>query len=507
MLMGETRINLKHLLEDIRDNYPISVEEVIITELVANALDSGAFEISMTIDKERKTLSVADNGKGMTTKELRGYHDIASTTKKRGTGIGFAGIGAKLALLIAETVVTETRNNRFYGATTWYLKNPMKAPWAKTVPQNLLPEDKTGTLVTIYLNNAESPLLEESFVKETVQGHFYPLFKNSFDAILKLIYKQGIRFLINGQILDLKEHSQTQLVSKSFFVRVGKQRHPIGIGFLAKFADAQEEKNQGIAISTYGKVIKRGWEWLGLAPRDRRCIAGAIEIPTLSKILTTNKADFLRDKNSLRLYYQLRRAIQSATIPILQEFGEDVTIETKLPGAQVRPMEKEMSRVLGNLIGDFPELATLVGWKPSLAKEAKVRVVPREPPISVELLRESPEGPAVGVLEKEPAFPENLTDTSLAPVPLSETRPTGKKASLTVGFAEDPSRKELGWLLDNTIWINRSHPAHQKAKTLGQENYHLIVVVAWVLAEYLGSPKSQREFLNRFLTLWGFSGI
>lgn len=40
--MRETRVNLKHLLEDIRDSYNIPIEEAIVSELVANALDSGA---------------------------------------------------------------------------------------------------------------------------------------------------------------------------------------------------------------------------------------------------------------------------------------------------------------------------------------------------------------------------------------------------------------------------------------------------------------------------------
>ena len=40
--MGETRVNLRHLLEDIRDSYPVAQEEVIVSELVANSLDSHA---------------------------------------------------------------------------------------------------------------------------------------------------------------------------------------------------------------------------------------------------------------------------------------------------------------------------------------------------------------------------------------------------------------------------------------------------------------------------------
>jgi len=38
--MGETRVNPRHLLEDIRDGYPYPLEGAILTELVANALDS-----------------------------------------------------------------------------------------------------------------------------------------------------------------------------------------------------------------------------------------------------------------------------------------------------------------------------------------------------------------------------------------------------------------------------------------------------------------------------------
>ena len=44
--MGETRVDLQHLLEDLRDAYTGSLEETILTEVVANALDSGASRAS-----------------------------------------------------------------------------------------------------------------------------------------------------------------------------------------------------------------------------------------------------------------------------------------------------------------------------------------------------------------------------------------------------------------------------------------------------------------------------
>jgi hypothetical protein len=36
--LGETRVDLVHLLQDLREAYPGSIEETIITEMVANAL-------------------------------------------------------------------------------------------------------------------------------------------------------------------------------------------------------------------------------------------------------------------------------------------------------------------------------------------------------------------------------------------------------------------------------------------------------------------------------------
>jgi hypothetical protein len=43
--VGETRVDLQHLLEDLRDADCGALEETILTEVVANALDSGARRI------------------------------------------------------------------------------------------------------------------------------------------------------------------------------------------------------------------------------------------------------------------------------------------------------------------------------------------------------------------------------------------------------------------------------------------------------------------------------
>jgi Histidine kinase-, DNA gyrase B-, and HSP90-like ATPase len=76
---------------------------------VANSLDSGARAIHVEADPTRATLTVVDDGSGMARRELARYHDIAASTKTKGEGIGFAGVGIKLGVLASEEVLTETR--------------------------------------------------------------------------------------------------------------------------------------------------------------------------------------------------------------------------------------------------------------------------------------------------------------------------------------------------------------------------------------------------------------
>ena len=88
--MGETRVDLVHLLEDLRDAYPGGLEETILTEIVANALDSGASCIHLATDPAGASFTAVDDGTGMRRRELARYHDVAASTKARGDGIGLS---------------------------------------------------------------------------------------------------------------------------------------------------------------------------------------------------------------------------------------------------------------------------------------------------------------------------------------------------------------------------------------------------------------------------------
>lgn len=180
--MGQTRVDLQHLLEDLSDAYSGPLEETILTEIVANSLDSGATRISLLLEPAERTLVVGDDGSGMVRRELARYHDVAASAKERGEGIGFAGVGIKLGLLVAEEVLTETRRGGTHVATRWRLASRHKAPWRWVEPPGWVPE--RGTAVGLRLKNPLSPLLDPGYVEASLRRHFEPLLDAAFDAVL-----------------------------------------------------------------------------------------------------------------------------------------------------------------------------------------------------------------------------------------------------------------------------------------------------------------------------------
>ena len=56
----------------------------------------GRTHISLFTNRADSTLTIVDDGRGMQRRELARYHDVAASSKARGEGIGFAGVGIKL---------------------------------------------------------------------------------------------------------------------------------------------------------------------------------------------------------------------------------------------------------------------------------------------------------------------------------------------------------------------------------------------------------------------------
>jgi len=533
--MGETRVDLQHLLEDIRDAYPGSLEETIVTEIVANSLDSGAGSIRFETDPAAATLTVIDDGSGMARGELRRYHDIAASTKSRGEGIGFAGVGIKLGILASEEVLTETRRGKSHVASSWRLSSRNKAPWRWVPPPGLVGE--RGTAVRLRLRNPLSLLLESGFLEATLRQHFEPLLDLAFDELLSRYYPSGVRFSVNGHALPLAEADPARALLS---VRLGRKRKPSAAGFLVRQPEPFMEDVQGIAVSTLGKVIKRGWDWLGFAPADAARVGGLIEVPGLAECLTLNKADFIRSGPRGALYLACRKGIQEAVSAQLAAWGDSPdALGEEARRRRARPVERDLASVLAEMADDFPLIASLVeqragGQKRLLVsgRDAAAGTTSGQAELSLDAASASPaggssEGPVDQGAEggnahggTGPAEAESTPEPP-SPPPGSEGPPPGQlpgevdwpkagrarrrpsRLGLTLQFESRPDDPQLGRLVDTTVWVNEAHPAYRRAAASRAEGYHLALTVAMALAPLAVEAAETHAFVTAFLARWG----
>jgi hypothetical protein len=519
--VGETRVDLQHLLEDLRDAYSGSLEHTILTEVIANALDSGAGRIRIQTDAAQATLTVTDDGRGMKRRELARYHDIASSTKARGETIGFAGVGIKLGLLVSREVVTETRRGGKSVATRWHLKSKHRAPWRWIPAPGLVPE--RGTAVRLTLENPLSPLLDAGYIAEAVRQHFEPLLDPAFDDLLRRHYPHGVVFEIDGAALERAALDGRQRAPVA--IKLGRRRTPSALGYLERHPAALPEEQQGIAISTFGKVIKRGWDWLGLTPAAAARVGGLIEAPDLAACLTLSKSDFIRAGARGAAYLAYRKAIQEVVSRQLAAWGDEREEDVK---PRPQRLERDLARVLEDLADDFPLLRSLVDRRPGGQKRLPMPGRGREqvPGPLLADLASAPDadgdGPGASPQppESEPRTPmdpgsdEPEPEEPPADGAVQEPQSVGALSNvagrrrparygLLVQFESRPGDPELGRLVDSTLWINDAHPAYGRAAASRSTGYHVALSVALALAPLAIGADGEHAFITQFLAHWG----
>ncbi|MDP2601256.1 MAG: ATP-binding protein [Deltaproteobacteria bacterium] len=514
--MGETRVDLLHLLEDLRDAYPGSLEETILTEIMANALDSGASSISFECDLTQSALTTVDNGSGMQRRELARFHDIAASTKTRGQGIGFAGVGIKLGLLICEEVLTETRRGKTHVASSWHMASRHRAPW-KWVPAPGLVVER-GTAVRLKVRNALSPLLDPGFLEVALRRHYQPLLDPAFDEFLSGHYSDGVAIQVNGRRLEKRRWSAP--LQAPLEIRLLRKRKPSAFGYLIRGDAALPEDQRGLAISTYGKVIRRGWDWLGMTPSAPEHIGGLIEVPELAACLTLNKGDFLRTGPRGATYLAYRKAIQEAVAKQLSAWGDVRPASKEAPPREVRPLQRDLAHLLEDLAIDFPLLASLVERRAGGQKRLALggssgagdgrafvsAVVAETLQAEAQMEDSTPEtsmdanGDESQVLESPEPYEPKEPGTVL-PGSSGARRPA--HYGLDIQFEDRPDDVDLGRLMESTVWVNRAHPAYRRALASRSIGYHIALSVAMSLAPLAVEAAEQNGFVVAFLSRWG----
>ena len=299
-------------------------------------------------------------------------------------------------------------------------------------------------------------------------------------------------------------------------VRLPRKRKPVASGYLVRDRLPLREERRGLAISTFGKVIKRGWEWLGLAPSSPDLVGGLIEVPALAQALTLNKADFIRTGPRGAVYLGYRKAIQESVARQLAEWGDLREAGAEARRRAARPVERDLEAVLVDLAEEFPLLAALVERRAGGQRSLPTGRGPAVPepsaapaPLAAAPAEAEPDATTDAPPIKEPATPApGVAEPAQPPSPevgLPSAGGTRKPAryGLSIQFEPRPEDPELARLVETTIWINEAHPAYRRATASRSEGYHVALATAMALAPLAVEPAKEHAFLTTFLAAWG----
>lgn len=504
MTKHESGINFRNLIRDLADMYPQDVAEVVIIELVANALDAGADRIEVSFDSDECILVVKDNGKGMTSSGFEQYHDFAAGLKAKGTGIGFAGVGAKISFNIAKRVLTETKSKTFSGGSNWYLETKKKLVWEEIKPKHIRAH---GTRVEIRFDKgAKIPFSSGSDLVKLIHRHYLPLLDKKFLELLEKLncYPKKLRFIINGKTIipfNIEQEYKLQKV-RIFFPKKRDKRIGFGIFGLASTEYPLGNDVSGVLLSTWGKVVKPelfNQFPAGLGPR----IFGLVDIPEFVKYLTTSKTDFLRrgkHKQLENLYSPIREEFKSW----LAELGVQQTAEDD--SDEALKLESEIKRILD----EVPELNEFFGFRSpqKILSSNNIGEINAE---SQEGLQNTfPEGignkggsdGANDLGEENGSSLQQQDDGRIKASPISRTAKRGPK----ITFSNSPERIELAWVEGNVVVINSGHPCYIRVKTnsVGKK-LHNFYAIATTVQRFIGSSGDQEDsmFIDKMMAAWG----
>lgn len=185
MEKGNLSINSENFLPIIK-KWLYTDKDIFIRELVSNACDAVTklkklcsmgeaevqdnFEINVTLDEEAKTLTITDNGIGMTAEEIKKYinqiafsgatdflQQFQEKSEEENDIIGHFGLGFYSAFMVADKVEINTLS---------YQKDALSAKWTCTGGIDYEMEEGTrterGTDITLYLGEDGKEFLEES---------------------------------------------------------------------------------------------------------------------------------------------------------------------------------------------------------------------------------------------------------------------------------------------------------------------------------------------------------
>ena len=198
-------------------------------------------------------------------------------------------------------------------------------------------------------------------------------------------------------------------------------------------------------------------------------------------------------------FYRLRKAVQEAVVSVLRSLGEFAAEQKTNTAKNVKPLERQIETALDGLSSEFPELETLLGTRRGQGVGAKKEDNHRRKELE-------PKGDGEVLAEVTSVTLEDKSKNK-EKIEKGEHTASRKKPGLTLALEDlSDARDTLGRMIEGTVSVNTLHPAWKKALETKQEEYHILVVVGLVLADFVAPEKHPLEFLAKFLSSWSTVG-
>ena len=500
MQENHSRVNFRKLVRDLADMYHDATFDVVLSELVANALDARASEISINWDSSRRVLVVTDDGNGMNANAFEQYHDFAAELKTRGDGIGFAGMGAKVSFNIADRVITETRHDGAVNASDWSWRDDGSLRWNRITSNQLKTE---GTRVEVFFIPHEGLQdVSSEYLVAALMRHYFPLFIDDFLRAYQTagIYPTCPRFSVNGSQAPINDLSTLAALNHVEKLHLRSQTREVGWGAIgvSEHEGPIGDGAYGVLLCTHGKVIKP--ELFGLSTGQLGAkLFGIVEIPGLIQYLTTNKTALKGGPGRTQGLNRLLDPVREELRKYLAQHG--IAVAEQRRNQLSAKLERELTRMVKRL----PELQDFDGLlrKSQRLRKSDSGITPTSP---------NTDRPGDGTSETNEGSASTSSSSggrSRKSDPEGKTPATRQRSRRNQGprvaFEEHPDRNETAWLDSDTVVINSGHTAYSQRISQDQARltYCMFAIgVALDKADLIESNDSV-SYVDKFIAAWG----
>jgi len=485
------------MLNNIRnfvEMYPYPPVEAALVEAIANCLDAKATNIAISTFKDHEgkdVLKAEDNGKGMTKDEFEEhYHALSISSKVKGEGIGFAGVGSKLYVVFLAAggnILTETKSGDFHDSSEITVING-EPKWRRIERRQL---QHNGTMYELKLTREDAAFLTTEKIIEIIQTHY--------NAILLGRYG-NITINLNGELVKPWRPEIDETKSQTGRFRIHRKEYRC----FFEFSKTDLGEKQGIEIIVFGKTI-RNKQWFELEylikPQLRPKITGQILADSLASLLTTHKSEF-RTQLAPGLWAYFRRKTQQAIYNWLSEIGAIEERRLEQSDTDLKSLCENMEKEINKLLSD----PAFNMYNPFLQRQAKEVVIPSaQGPLSAEQAdgAQTTSGTLGG-----PGTGEGVNVTGSEEGTSLSQSPDGQKSADTVirrvrhGIAinldSQPDKPQEYWLSPEAIVINTGHPVSVKSERFGYTSWaqHVLKCVFFVFLEQ-NPPQTCAETMDK----------